>query len=237
MDEHGTTSEQLGEISVTQREHAVRNEKAYFDEPVELDEYLNAPPIADPIRLLDCVIPVNGGFGVLLTSAERAGELDVPPVSIDGFGECHNHDVHGTPDMTRTGIEIAGPAACEMAGIDPADADFVQLYDDYPIIVAMQLEDLGVCEKGDGGTFVAETDISYDGELPVNTSGGQISAGQVGLAGGFLQLVEGVRQLRSEGGDRQVPGAQQGIVTGVGGVEYGKNLRSTNAVVLSGGER
>ncbi|GAB7011200.1 thiolase family protein [Halorubrum trueperi] len=236
MEQYGTTIDQFGEIAVTQREHAVRNPLAYFDESYDLDEYKESPMISSPIRMLDTVMPVNGGFGYLLTSAEKAAELDVDSVLISGFGEHHSPDLSAKPDATTTGIVRAGQLACERAGIDPADADFFQPYDDYPSVVLMQIEDMGFCEKGAGGEFVEENDLMYDGDLPVNTSGGQLSVGQAGMAGGFVQLLEGIRQLRGEGGERQVPDAEYGIVTGVGGISYKKNLQNNTVVVLERGE-
>ncbi|MFC3956873.1 thiolase family protein [Halovivax cerinus] len=236
-DEYGTTREQLGHVAVAQRRHATLNSRAWFDDPIDLDAYLDATPIADPIGLLDCVIPVNGGFGVLLTSAERASELDVDPIEIAGFGECSNHGDSRSPAVTTTGVAVAGREAFRRAGIGPDAIDCWQLYDDYPIIVAMQVEDLGLCPKGDGGPFVAGTDLGYDGDVPLNTSGGQLSAGQPGMAAGFVQLVEGIRQLQREAGTRQVPGATRGVVTGAGGVAYGKPLRHCSVLVVERGDR
>jgi len=109
---------------------------------------------------------------------------------------------------------------------------FAQLYDDYTIAVLMQLEDAGFCEKGEGGPFLEDTDISFDGKLPVNTHGGQLSAGQAGIGGGFGHIVEAVRQLRGEGGDRQVKDPRLGLVTGAGGISHGANLVSTIALIL-----
>jgi acetyl-CoA acetyltransferase len=235
MDEHGTTREQLAAVSVVQRRHAGLNPLAYLQEPVSVEDYLDCDPIADPVGLLDCVIPVDAGFGVLLVSAERAAELPVEPVHVSGFGECTNHGTGPKPDVTTTGVAAAGPGALASAGVDPDEVDFVQLYDDYPIVVAMQLEDLGYCEKGEAGPLLASTDLGYDGELPLNTGGGQLSVGQSGMAAGFVQLCEGVRQLQGDGGDRQVPDATRGVVTGVGGVAYGKNLRHASVAVLESG--
>ncbi|AGB15366.1 acetyl-CoA acetyltransferase [Halovivax ruber XH-70] len=236
-DEYGTTREQLGHIAVVQRRHATLNPRAWFDDPIDLAAYLDATPIADPIGLLDCVIPVNAGFGVVLVSAERASTLDVDPVEIAGFGECSNYGDSRSPDVTTTGVTVAGRAAYDRAGVGPDAIDCWQVYDDYPIVVAMQLEDLGLCDKGDGGPFVAGTDLGFDGDVPLNTSGGQLSAGQPGMAAGFVQLVEGIRQLRRDADDRQVRGATRGVVTGAGGVAYGKNLRHCSVLVLERGDR
>lgn len=236
MDEYGTTAEQLSNVAITQREHAVANPLAYFDSPIDRAEYLDSEFIAEPVRLYDCVIPVNAGFGVLLTTADRATESADHPVHIAGIGECTNPSLGIPPDVTSTGIAPATRDAFAETDREPADADFLQLYDDYPIVVAMQLEDLGLCAKGEGGDLLASADLRYDGDRPLNTSGGQLSAGQPGMAGGFVQLVEGVRQLQGEGGDRQVPDPEWGIVTGVGGIGYAKNLRHNTVGVLGRGE-
>lgn len=235
MDQYGTTLEQLGKIAVAQRKHAVENPYAYFDTEITMEEYLESTPIADPIRLLDCVIPVNAGKGVLLCSRERY-EASHPPVRIEGFGKCMvNHDASPVPDLTTTGIEQAGQQAREMAGADPSNADFYQLYDDYPVVVLMQLEDLGLCEKGEGGAFVEGARFDTQGDIPLNTSGGQLSAGQAGAAGGFEQLLEGVKQLRGES-TQQLDDPEWGIVTGTGGLGFGKTLQNNNVVYLSRGD-
>ncbi len=228
--------EQLGAIAVTQREHALDNPLAYFDESMTMDEYLNAPPVADPFGLLDCVMPVNGGGGCLLTTRDEADRLAVDPVSIAGFGQYHNADLVERPDPARTGIEQAGARALDRAGIGLSEIDHFQIYDDYPIMVLIQLEDLGLCERGEGGAFVEHHDLGVDGDVPLNTGGGQLSAGQAGVAGGFVQLLEGVRQLRGEGGDRQVPEADYGLVAAIGGLSYDKNIQSNSVVILEGGD-
>ncbi|MFB6309614.1 MAG: thiolase family protein [Salinirussus sp.] len=233
---HGTTIDQLGEIYVTQRAHASLNPLAYFQEPVELSDYRESEVLADPIRLFDCVVPVNAGLGVLVTTVELADQLDVDPVSIRGFGNSHSPDIGPKRDFLSLGIETAGKRAFEMAGLGPDDIDVLQLYDDYPIIEVMQLEELGYAAPGEGGSFVAETDLSIEGDLPLNTGGGQLCVGQAGLGGAsFVQLTEAVRQLRGAAGDRQVSGVDTALVTGVGGGQYGKNLIANSVAVLERG--
>jgi acetyl-CoA acetyltransferase len=226
----------LGQIAVAQRHHASLNYLAYFDEKLDLETYLASDPVADPVHLHDCVIPVNAGYGFIVTNRNRAQSLDAPAVELAGYGARHNPEPVNQPDMTTTGVVDAAPTALDKAGIEPDDADFVQAYDDYPIIVAMQLEDIGFCAKGEGGEFVEQTGLRYDEKLPLNTSGGQLSAGQAGVAGGFDGLVEGIRQLQGAAGQRQIPDAARGIVTGVGGIAYGKNLLSSAVAVLERGE-
>ncbi|RBI60398.1 thiolase family protein [halophilic archaeon] len=235
MTEYGTSREQLAEVAVVQREHASYNPNAYLTERIDAHTYLDSEMISDPVCLLDCVVPVNGGYGFLVTSRAQASTSDQTPVEPLGFGQQHNPDVSQRPDVTTTGIRTAATRAFDRAGVEVEQVDFVQAYDDYPIVVLMQLEDMGFCEKGDGGKFLETTDLRYDGELPLNTSGGQLSAGQAGLAGGFENLVEAVRQLHHDGGERQIPDAEYGLVTGVGGVTYDKNLRSSAVGVLKRG--
>jgi acetyl-CoA acetyltransferase len=235
MHEYGTTVDQLGKLYVTQREHATRNPLAYWDEPVDLAEYRDSRLIADPVRLFDCVIPVNAGLGFLLTTPERAADLDTEPVAVRGFGNSHNPETDPLRDITRLGIDRAADRAFGMADIRPHDADFLQLYDCYPIIEAIEMGELGFYERGETGDFLERTDFRFDGDLPLNTGGGQLCAGQAGGAGGFHQVLEAVRQLRGEGGSRQVPGAETGIVSGVGARTYDYNFAQKSVAVLERG--
>ncbi|MFW5956835.1 MAG: thiolase family protein [Natronomonas sp.] len=236
MDRFGTTLDQLGRLYVTQRMHATRNPLAYFDEPTDLEAYRQSERIADPIRLFDCVLPVNAGFGFLLTTPERAADLDVGTISIRGFGCSHNPEVGPRRTFTRMGIGTAADRAFDMANLGRNDMDFLQLYDDYPIVEVLQLEELGYAARGGGGEFVETTDVSYDGDLPINTGGGQLCVGQAGVGGAaFVQVLEAVRQLRGEGGSRQVPDATRGLVTGVGAGQYGKNLTAHSVAILERG--
>lgn len=231
MNEYGTRREELGKLAVTQRQHASLNPNALLRKPLTLDEYLNARLIADPLRLYDCVMPCCGGEAVILTTTERARRLTNRPVSIRGFGQRHNHRP-GDVVTLSPGFEAFAGALFDQAGLEHKDIDMVQLYDDYPIMEAIQLEDLGFCRKGEVGRFLAQTDLSIHGDLPVNTGGGQLSAGQCGAGGGMIGPVEAVRQLRGEGGARQVPQARTALVSGFGLVAYGRGL-STSAMILS----
>lgn len=235
--EYDLDQEVLGKIAVTQRDHALRNPIAYQDEPLTVEEYLDSTPIADPVRLLDFVVPVNCGHGFLLTSRDNIDQMERPPVDIAGFGLVNiNADTSERPDMTATGIGKASRKAFAMAEHDPADMDSYQLYDNFLISVVMQLEEVGVCEKGEGMAFVDRVDISYDGEYPVNTGGGQISGGQAGRMGGFVQFCEAIRQVTEEGGNRQVPDAETAVVTALGGLSYAKNYQQTNTFVFERGD-
>ncbi len=229
---YGTQPEHTGKIAVVQREHALLNPNAIFKSGMTMEDYLKSRYIAEPIRMLDAVMPVNGGAGFVV---ERSDLLSAEkPVYVLGVGECDNYHTgpKNLPDITYTGITESARYALDESNLKPKDMSFFEPYDDYTIAVLMQIEDAGFCKKGEGGKFVEETDISFEGGLPINTGGGQLSAGQPGLAGGFVNLIEGVRQLREEGGARQVKGAKYGMVTGLGNLQYAKNLAFTSAAVL-----
>jgi acetyl-CoA acetyltransferase len=234
MAKYGTKAEQIGKIAVTQRHHATLNPNAIFKQEITMDDYLNSRLIAEPIRLLDCVMPLNGGLAFVVTRADKAKEFTDKPVYMLGYGQCDNYyrGSKGQPDVTYTGFSESSPRAFQMAGIKHGDVDMFHPYDDYCIAVLIQLEDVGFCKKGEGGSFVEKTNLRYDGDLPLNTGGGQISAGQPGLPSGMVNLVECIRQLRGEGGRRQVKDPKVGVVTGLGGLQYAKNVASSVTLIL-----
>jgi len=233
MHEYGTRLDHVGKIAVTARYHASLNPHAYLKKPLTLEEYKESRLISDPIRLLDCVMPANGGKAFIIASAERAKTLPKPPVYLLGYGERHNpsYGPKGHSNPLITGIKDSGETAFRMAGMTRQDIDFLGLYDDYVIIVLMQIEDLGFCQKGDLKYFES-TDFSFRGKLPIQTGGGMINCGQPSTAGGTLHITEAVRQLRGEAGERQVKDAHVGLVTGLGGVSYGKNFGGTAVAIL-----
>lgn len=234
--EYRLTNEQMGKVAVNARYHASLHEGAIYRKPFTLQDYLDSRMLSDPIRLLDCVPIVNGGLAYVVTSAETARTLTDKPVYLRGFGEINNY-YRGSrvlPDVTHTGFVESAPKAFKMAGVSHADIDFFQPYDDYPFVAIMTIEDHGFCAKGQGGRFVEEHDLHFDGDFPMSTDGGQLSGGQPGGAiGGFMPLVESVRQLRGEGGVRQVKDARVGISCGFGGIPYGRPGRTCISLVLS----
>jgi acetyl-CoA acetyltransferase len=199
MAEFETRPEQLGRISVGQRASAGLNQNALLRAPLTLEDYLTARIIADPLRLYDCVLPCSGAEAVIL------GPLDRAPtgkgVRILAGYERHNHP-RGEIAPLRGGWELFCDALWRDAGMGPDDMDFVQAYDDYPIMVAIQLEDLGFCRKGEVGSFLALRNFAWNGDFPLNTGGGQLSCGQSGAGGGMIGLTEAVRQLRQEAAAR-----------------------------------
>ena len=236
MYQYGTKPEQLGKIAIVQREHAMKNPNSYMKQPLTMEQYLSSRMIADPVRLFDACIPVNGGLAFIVASKEKANKISKKEktVSILGIAESDNF-IHGTrlrPDMTYTGVTDSAKKAFAMSGVDHKDIDFAQIYDDYTVAVLMQIEDAGFCEKSMGGKFLDEHDISYKGDLPVNTGGGQLSSGQPAMAGGLLHIVESVRQLRGEGGERQVKDASVGLATGVGAIAYGNSLANSMTMIF-----
>lgn len=230
METYGTTRAQLGRISVDQRANAGRNPAALLRDPITLDDYLNARVIADPVHLYDCVLPCAGAEAVVVTTADRAAPGAAVRI-LSGY-ERHNYPA-GEISPLRGGWETYREALWNDAGLGPQDMGFVQAYDDYPIMVAIQLEDHGFCEKGDVGRFLESHRMTWDGTLPLNTGGGQLSCGQCGAGGGMIGLVEAMRQLRGEGGDRQVPDVRRGLVSGYGMIGYGHGLSSSSIILES----
>lgn len=231
MERFGTTPEQIGRIAVAQRENARQNPQALLREPMSLEDYLNSRMISDPIRLFDCVMPCSGAECLVLASEERAKQVADKMVYLVTDAEKVQYQVGNMlPDKTTFGIKVVAERL--FAEVKRDQIDFFALYDDYPIAVLIQIEDLGYCEKGEGGKFVERRDLTFKGDFPVNTGGGQLSVGQAGLAGGYLHLVEALRQLRGEAGPRQVSKAERALVTGIGWLNYGHNLGTTAGLVM-----
>lgn len=230
MRTYGAKREDFGRIAVDQRTNALGNPNAMFKKPLTLDEYMGARPISEPIHLFDCVMPCAGAEAFLVMSEARARDLGLAHVVIRGAIERHNAYAED-PVMVHGGWRKDRDDLYAQAGVKPAELDFVQTYDDYPVIVMMHFEDLGFCEKGEGPDFVRANTMTFDGSFPNNTSGGQLSAGQAGAAGGFLGMVEAIRQLTDQAGPRTVPDAKLGLVAGFGMVTYDRCL-CTGAVIL-----
>jgi acetyl-CoA acetyltransferase len=217
MHEFGTTSEQLAEVAVAARAWAGRNPKAWRRDPLDVEGVLRSTMVADPLHRLDCCLVTDGGGAVVLTTGARARDAAKRPVRVLGAGESHTHwRISQMPDLTVSAGARSAAEAFARAGVTAADVDFVEPYDSFTITVVMALEDLGFCAKGEGGRFVSDGRLGPGGALPAMTSGGGLSYNHPGALG-LLLLVEAVRQLRHEAGDRQVPEARIGVVHGVGG--------------------
>lgn len=231
MEKYGTTLRQIGKIAVAQRENARLNPQALLREPMSLDDYLNSRMISDPIRLFDCVMPCSGAECIVLASEEKAKQItDKLVYLVTDAEKVHYQVANMLPDKTTFGMKVVGDRI--FAEVKREDIDLFEIYDDYPIAVIIQIEDLGYCKKGEGGKFVEARGLSYKGDFPVNTGGGQLSVGQAGLAGGFLHIVEALRQLRGEAGPRQVKEAERALVTGIGWLSYGRNLGTTAGLIM-----
>ncbi len=217
---YGAKREDLAEVAVAAREWALLNPKAfrYAAGPLSIDDVLSAPMLSTPITAADCCLVTDGGGAVVLTSMERARDLPRPPVAVLGYGEAlTNTSMTAVPDLTRTGAEISGRLAFERAGLSPQDIDVIAVYDSFTITVLLSLEGLGFCGPGEAAAFIGDGRIRPGGAVPLNTSGGGLSYCHPGQYG-VLLLVEAVRQLRGECGDRQVPGAGTAAVHGTGGI-------------------
>ncbi|MFG2756965.1 acetyl-CoA acetyltransferase [Streptomyces wuyuanensis] len=222
MHEYGTTAEQLAEVAVQARANASRNPDAMFRDPITVDDVLSAPVIADPFTRLHCCIRSDGGCAVLLVAEEYVPDTAKAPVWILGTGEHVSHTTMSEwDDFTVSPAAVSGRLAFERAGVRPADVDIAEVYDAFTYMTLVTLEDLGFCAKGEGGPFVEKGRLRLDGELPVNTDGGGLSACHPGMRGLFL-LVEAVRQLRGEAGGHQVRRAdgsvpELAVASGTGG--------------------
>src|SRR5437763_2275961 len=183
MRTYGATREDFGRIAVAQRANALKNPNALFNRPLTMNEYLGARAISDPIQLFDCVMPSSGADALLVMREQRARDLGLPHVLVRGAIERHNAYADD-PVMVRGGWRMDRDDLYAQAGATPADIDFIETYDDYPVIVMLQFEDLGFCDKGAGPAFVRARTTNFDGDFPNNTSGGQLSCGQAGAAGG-----------------------------------------------------
>jgi acetyl-CoA acetyltransferase len=232
MNCYGATREDFGKICVAQRDNALAVPHALMKRKLTLDDYLAARPIADPIHLFDCVMPCAGAEAFLVCREEAARAEGWAHVRILATIERHNAFADD-PIQVRGGWAVDVDELWAMADVRPDDVDFVETYDDYPVISMLQFEDLGFCGKGEGPDFVRSHDLTNDGSFPHNTSGGQLSVGQAGAAGGYLGLVEAIRQLTGTALGDQVRNARIGLVSGFGMINYDRGLSSC-ASILAG---
>lgn len=225
MYEYGTTSRQLAKVAVDQRTNACSNPNAiFYGKPITIADVLASPMVADPLHMLDVVMPCSGGASFVVTSAERARRCPKPPVTLLGWGEKTTHrSLMTAPSLTTSSIAYTSAKAFNMAGLTPKQINLASVYDCYTITVIVTLEDAGFCAKGTGGAFVEEHDLTFRGDLPLNTHGGQLSFGQPGLSGGTSHVIEAIRQLRGQAGERQISNCEYAFVNGNGG-EMGEEV-------------
>ena len=218
MHQYGTTRENLAEVAVAARKWAQLNPVAWEKKPLTVEDVLKSRMISHPFTVRDCCLVTDGGGAIVMTSAARAKSLKKPPAYVLGCGHGVTHmNISSMPDLTVTGAKRSGEVAYRMAKLSAKDCDMVQLYDAFTINTILFLEDLGFCRKGEGGAFVSNGNIAPGGGLPVNTNGGGLSYCHPGMYGLFI-LIEGVRQLRGECGERQVKKHDVAMVHGNGGV-------------------
>lgn len=225
---YGTTREQLAEVAVAARQWAQLNPEAAVREPLSIADVLDARMVSDPLTVRDCCLFNDGAAAVVMVRADRARDCAKAPVPVLGAAHAVTHrEISSMPDLTVTGAAISGPQAFAQAGLAPADVDLLMVYDAFTITPLLFLEDLGFCPKGEGGRFVEGGAVAPGGRLAMNTNGGGLSCVHPGMYGLFL-LVECVRQLRGEAGERQLPRAEIALAHGNGGV------LSSQATVLLG---
>lgn len=225
------SADDFGQLAVSQRANARANPNALLGhKPLTIENYRSAPPVVEPLRLYDCVMPCAGAEAFLIMTTERARGLGLAQASIAGAIERHNAWFED-PVAERGGWAMDAASLYEQASMGPADVDCLQTYDDYPVISAFQIEGLGFCDKGEGARFLREHDLRVTGDFPHNTCGGQLSCGQAGAAGGFLPVVEALRQVTRQPLGAQVPGARLALASGYGMVTYDRCL-ATGAVLL-----
>ncbi len=231
---YGATREDFGRIAVSQRANALMNPQAIMKKPLSLEQYMEGRMISDPISLFDCVMPCAGSEAFVLMREDMAVAKGLPFARISATIERTNA-FPNDPMQLRGGWGVDIDELWNMAGHGPDEIDVLQTYDDYPVICVMQFEDLGFCAKGEGPEFVRRHDLTIGGDFPHNTSGGQLSVGQAGAAGGYLGLVEAIRQVTQTAGPTQVEGAKRAVVSGFGVINYDRGLCSGAAIIEGAG--
>ncbi|HJU82048.1 MAG TPA: thiolase family protein [Acidimicrobiia bacterium] len=219
-DAYGYDSYALAKIAADQRTNACATPDAvFFGKKITVEDVLASPIIADPIHMLEVVMPCQGGAGVLVVNRELAAQSKHRPAWVTGFGErVTNKSLAYAKDLLVTPMEAAAQRAFAMANIGPGEVDLVSLYDCYTITVLMTLEDAGFCPRGEGARFVRDHDLTFRGDFPLNTAGGQLSFGQAGAAGGMHHVCDAVRQIMGRAGDAQLKQCATAFVSGNGGI-------------------
>ena len=227
MHQYGTTHEQLAEIAVATRKWAQLNPKAFMRDPLTIDDVLSSRWIAYPFHLYDCCLVTDAGGACVIVGADRARDLPKKPAWLLGAGEAMTHQsLVNSPDLTQTPARYSGERAFKMAGLTHKDIDVVEVYDSFTYTALVTIEELGFCAKGEGGPFLSNQRTAPGGDFPLNTNGGGLSYTHPGMYGMFL-IIEAVRQIRGECGERQVPNARTALVNGTGG-----SLSSTGTLIL-----
>jgi len=230
MHDYGVPPEALAKVAVDQRTNALANPMAVFRQPISVEDVLNSPLIVDPLHQLEIVMPCGGGAAVIVTTLERARQLKHRPVLAPGFGEHITHKaITYAPTLIESPIRAAADRAFRMAGTTREAIHMASMYDCYTVTVLLTIEGSGFCKPGQGGRFVEEHDLTYRGDWPLNTHGGQLSMGQAGIAGGMSHVTEAVRQVQGRAGGRQLAPCERAYVTGTGGF-----MSEQSALILEG---
>lgn len=220
MHDYGLTREQLGQIALNSRRNAARNPKAIYRQPLTLDEYLSARMISTPFCLYDCDVPVDGSTAVIVSRSDAVARLARPPIQVESIGSAvKSRYAFGQGRLDDTPVRDSGAMMWRETSLRPSDVDVAEIYDGFSFLTLEWLEALGFCETGGAGRFIDGGErIALEGELPIATNGGQLSAGRLhGM--GFLH--EACVQLWGEGGERQVPGSPRVAVAAAGGGIFG----------------
>ena len=219
MHKYGTTREQMAAVAVNTRANALLHPNAHMKEPLTVEAVLQSKPISDPLHMYDCCLISDAGGAFIVTSPEYAMERGMTPVFLAGIGESHTHEhLTSAPSLTEFGAAESSRLAYNMAGLGPGDMDAAMLYDRFSIVPIIEIEELGLVERGAGGVFFADGHAGIEGALPVNTHGGMLSHAHAGAVGGLMAIIEATRQLRHEAGLRQVADAAAIVVHGEGGI-------------------
>ncbi len=223
MAKHGLDRRDYGKIVVDQRSWAAKNPRAVYRSPMTIDDYISAQTVADPLCIYDCVPVVSGANAILVSDASSLAS-GPKGVRVKALASSYNFDGH-EGDGLQTGMRSKSVELFAQAGISRDRIDVACIYDDYPVMTLVQLEDLGMFEAADIKSFI------HDSKLPLNTSGGQLSVGQAGTAGGMHGLVEAITQLTGKAGARQLAKADHALVSGYGMIEYRYGM-CANAAIL-----
>jgi acetyl-CoA acetyltransferase len=232
---YGLDRRALARLAVTQRNHGLMNANACprLRKPITEQDYLDSKLVSDPLRMLDSVMVCDGANALLMMSTERAKERGLKTIFPTSYAELSGYNANNPmAEIVESGFLKVGPRVLANANLKAPDIQSFHPYDDFLIAIMLQMEQIGFCEQGKGADFIQNTDLSFQGRLPLNTGGGQISAGQPGLAGGGLNLVEAVRQMLGEGGERQIAKIDNAMVTGIGGIPYARNWCTSGVLIL-----
>ncbi len=219
MAKYGTKREEMAAVAVNTRSNALKHPNAHMKEELTIDQVLSSKPISDPLCMYDCCLISDAGGAFIVTTPERAKDLPGKEVYLAGIGEAHTHEhLTSAQSLTEFGAEISGKNAYNMAGLGPSDIDVAMLYDCFSIVPIIEMEELGLAARGEGGAFFASGQAAIGGKLPINPHGGMLSHAHAGAVGGLMGIVEAVRQVRGEAGERQTPGATTALVHSEGGI-------------------